>query len=174
MNQRLITVIIIHIRRFVEILLEKGFNVFIHGRNKEKLEKLQAELQEKYPARQTQIIVCDAAHPDVVAAVDSIIAQMGLGPPSPSDTDTAGENKPKPKPKKLTVLINNLGSPTPYRPFLFQPTNEQLSILKLSLLPRLLRYFNLDRARQRYVTLAQDFGRAPIPFSRSNKILCSA
>lgn len=46
-------------------LLAQGFDVFIHGRNKEKLESVKRSLQEQYPKRSVESIVADAADPNL-------------------------------------------------------------------------------------------------------------
>lgn len=42
-------------------LCSRGFNVILHGRNPEKLEKVRSELAAKFPDRQLDIVVLDAA-----------------------------------------------------------------------------------------------------------------
>jgi 17beta-estradiol 17-dehydrogenase / very-long-chain 3-oxoacyl-CoA reductase len=73
-------------------LLAQGFNVFIHGRNKSKLEGVQKSLKEQHPNRSIEIIVADAAdsNTDYAAIVAKTISVPG----------------------KLTVLINCVGGIT--------------------------------------------------------------
>jgi 17beta-estradiol 17-dehydrogenase / very-long-chain 3-oxoacyl-CoA reductase len=49
---------------FVHELLNRDFNVLLHGRNKSKLEKLKAELAKQYPKRSVEIAVADASQYD--------------------------------------------------------------------------------------------------------------
>ncbi|KAF2151894.1 putative short chain dehydrogenase/reductase [Myriangium duriaei CBS 260.36] len=78
---------------FVEALLQRHFNVLMHGRNKEKLERIASELRSKYPKLQIQTVLADACatQPDIPGVVDAVKALPG----------------------KLTVLINNVGG-TPF------------------------------------------------------------
>lgn len=46
-------------------LLAEGFDVLVHGRNKAKLESVKRSLQSQYPSRSVEIIVADAADPDL-------------------------------------------------------------------------------------------------------------
>jgi 17beta-estradiol 17-dehydrogenase / very-long-chain 3-oxoacyl-CoA reductase len=73
-------------------LFAQGFNVFIHGRNKTKLEGVKKSLQEQHPDRSIEIIVADAADPNTNYA--AIVAQT---------TSVPG---------KLTVLVNCVGGIT--------------------------------------------------------------
>ncbi|EME38545.1 hypothetical protein DOTSEDRAFT_29576 [Dothistroma septosporum NZE10] len=47
-------------RGFAEELLERGFNVVLHGRNRQKLENVRRALLTQWPNREVQIMVCDA------------------------------------------------------------------------------------------------------------------
>jgi 17beta-estradiol 17-dehydrogenase / very-long-chain 3-oxoacyl-CoA reductase len=49
---------------FVHELLNRDFNVLLHGRNKSKLEKLRDELTKKYPKLSLEIAVADASQYD--------------------------------------------------------------------------------------------------------------
>lgn len=51
---------------FVEELLERGFNVIIHGRNETKLKGIRDRLVQQYPNRQIDIVVADASKADSV------------------------------------------------------------------------------------------------------------
>ncbi|KAK9366209.1 hypothetical protein V1509DRAFT_630482 [Lipomyces kononenkoae] len=73
---------------FAQELCARGFNVFLHGRNVEKLRKIQESLRKEYPTRQTRIIIYDASQID--ASIDNIASQVG-------------------ETTRLTVLINNVG-----------------------------------------------------------------
>jgi short-subunit dehydrogenase len=46
-------------------LLAQGFNVLVHGRNETKLEGVKKSLLEQHPERSVEIIVADAADPDL-------------------------------------------------------------------------------------------------------------
>lgn len=48
-------------RAFSAELLSRGFNVLLHGRNKEKLERVKRELLELHPKRAIEIVVADAS-----------------------------------------------------------------------------------------------------------------
>lgn len=72
---------------FAEELSERGFNVFLHGRNREKLSRRQEELQTKFPNIKYKIIVSDAAN---------IHEDVNLIPNEIGDAN-------------LTVLVNNVG-----------------------------------------------------------------
>lgn len=78
-------------RGFAESLLERGFNVLLHGRNPEKLERVRAELAAAFPTRQLATVIADASAPD-----DSY-----------QKVATAAQSLPGGG--KLTVLINNVG-----------------------------------------------------------------
>jgi len=76
-------------RAFVDELLDRGFNVLLHGRNPEKLERIQKELAQKYPRRNIHFVVADASRSD--------------------HPETAVIEKVQQLPGKLTVLVNNVG-----------------------------------------------------------------
>jgi len=75
---------------FAEELSERGFNVFLHGRNREKLNRRQEELQAKFPNIKYKIVVSDAA--DLHEDVNLIPNEVGNA--------------------NLTVLVNNVGGET--------------------------------------------------------------
>ncbi|KAF2668162.1 NAD(P)-binding protein [Microthyrium microscopicum] len=77
---------------FAQELLERGFNVLLHGRNKAKLEALQTTFQEAYPARTISIAIADASSYEV-ADLDKIAQQVSSLPDG----------------GRLRVLINNVG-----------------------------------------------------------------
>lgn len=72
---------------FAQQLCRRGFNVFIHGRSREKLLQRQQELQAEFPNVQVRVIVYDAL--DISEEVDKIAHEVGES--------------------HLTVLINNIG-----------------------------------------------------------------
>lgn len=76
-------------RAFVDELLDRGFNVLLHGRNREKLERITKGLAEQHPKRTVDFVVADASSPD-----------------HPED---AVVEKVKQLPGKLTILVNNVG-----------------------------------------------------------------
>jgi short-subunit dehydrogenase len=83
---------------FAHELCKRGFNVFLHGRNREKLIRIQDELRTLYPSRKTEIVVYDASQ--ITEGIDEAIVSV------------VGE-------KRLTVLVNNVGGmpmikPSPY------------------------------------------------------------
>jgi short-subunit dehydrogenase len=82
-------------RGFAEALLSKGFNVLLHGRNPEKLARVQSELAETFPRRQISTVVADAnaSGPDSHDAYTHITSAC---------TTLPNEGK-------LTVLVNNVG-----------------------------------------------------------------
>ena len=75
-------------------LLAQGFNVFLHGRNASKLEGVRKDLLSQHPARLIEIIVADAADPNL--DYTSIVTAVS----SPPDTGV------------LTILINCVGGIT--------------------------------------------------------------
>lgn len=81
-------------RGFAEELLNRGFNVVIHGRNPTKLEGVKAELLKQWPRQEVRILVADAA----AKLEDEVVlnALKALG-------------------EKLTVLINNVGGSGPVK-----------------------------------------------------------
>ncbi|KAK5111524.1 hypothetical protein LTR62_004819 [Meristemomyces frigidus] len=78
-------------RAFADELLERGFNVLLHGRNEEKLKRVQAELAAKFPRRKLDYVVADASSYD--RPERSVVEKV--------------ENLPGGG--KLTILINNVG-----------------------------------------------------------------
>ncbi|KAK5114027.1 hypothetical protein LTR85_010333 [Meristemomyces frigidus] len=76
-------------RAFVDELLDRGFNVMLHGRNREKLERITKALAEQFPRRTIDFVVADASsldHPE-----DAVVEKV------------------QQLPGKLTVLVNNVG-----------------------------------------------------------------
>lgn len=76
-------------RGFSEELLRRGYNVLLHGRNAQKLEKVQKELLEQWPKRKVDIVVADASKYD--DAYETVV------------------KKAKALPGKVTILVNNVG-----------------------------------------------------------------
>lgn len=72
---------------FAQTLSKHGFNVFLHGRSREKLLQRQQELQNEFPDVKTKLIVYDVANTS--EDIDSIAREIGDA--------------------HLTVLINNVG-----------------------------------------------------------------
>ena len=83
----------------VKQLLSKGFNVILHGRNQEKLSRLQQELSKQYPKRESVIIAATADDP--LSSVPKIEALV-------KDIEKQGG--------RLTVLINNVGGTNMFGP----------------------------------------------------------
>ncbi|KAJ5458691.1 hypothetical protein N7475_010079 [Penicillium sp. IBT 31633x] len=83
---------------FAQELCTRGFNVILHGRSAEKLDRRRGELQALFPAARVAVIVRDAQYltadiDGVDAEVREIIRAAGAG-------------------GSLTVLINNVGGET--------------------------------------------------------------
>ena len=76
-------------RAFVDELLERGFNVLLHGRNHDKLERVTTDLAQQYPRRSVDFVVADASKSD--------------------HPEAAVIEKVKHLPGKLTILVNNVG-----------------------------------------------------------------
>lgn len=94
-------------RAFVEELASHGFNVVLHGRNKDKLQKLRDTLQAQYPSRSFQLLIIDASDRDSWSA---------------PITDFVSEFEKSNA--RLTVLVNNVGGGA--RPFyLFEPMGKR-------------------------------------------------
>lgn len=72
---------------FAQELCSQGFNVFLHGRNRDKLLRRQEELRAQYPNAKTRIIVYDVKN--VSSDIDRFVDEIGDA--------------------HLTVLINNVG-----------------------------------------------------------------
>ncbi|OXV06979.1 hypothetical protein Egran_05255 [Elaphomyces granulatus] len=75
---------------FAQELCSRGFNVFLHGRNRQKLLRVQEQLKMQWPTSKTKIIVFDATKPTEEMA--EIVREVGN--------------------VNLTVLINNVGGAT--------------------------------------------------------------
>ncbi|KAK4553255.1 hypothetical protein LTR86_009555 [Recurvomyces mirabilis] len=76
-------------RAFADELLNRGFNVLLHGRNKEKLVRVQKEVAGKHPRRTVDYVVADASSYDRVEL--NVVEKV------------------KQLPGKLTILVNNVG-----------------------------------------------------------------
>ncbi|KEF59337.1 uncharacterized protein A1O9_04181 [Exophiala aquamarina CBS 119918] len=92
---------------FAEELASRGFNVVLHGRNKDKLQKLRDTLQAQYPSRSFHLLIIDASDRD------SWNAPM---------TDFVSEFEESNA--RLTVLVNNVGGVAgPF--YMFEPMGER-------------------------------------------------
>ncbi|KAJ5681186.1 hypothetical protein N7536_012325 [Penicillium majusculum] len=92
---------------FGQELCARGFNVILHGRNAEKLDRRGRELQTLFPEVCVAVLVRDAQNltadiDDVDAEVRDIIRRCNSTTGSDSQGDTG----------RLTVLINNVGGET--------------------------------------------------------------
>ncbi|KAK3112044.1 hypothetical protein LTR53_012090 [Teratosphaeriaceae sp. CCFEE 6253] len=76
-------------RAFADELLDRGFNVLLHGRNSEKLERVRKEMMATYPKRSIDVVVADASRTD--------------------RPERAVLEKVQQLPGKLVVLVNNVG-----------------------------------------------------------------
>jgi len=85
-------------RSVAEELLRRGFNVFLHGRNENKLAERRASLLKTYPGRRIELVVVDASQPNI--DFDAIVTQV------------------KAVEGKLTVLVNNVGGMATYPQYL--------------------------------------------------------
>lgn len=86
---------------FCQELCSRGFNVILHGRNREKLVQRATELKTAFPAQRTGIVVLDVVGmierdgvDEVAQQVRSIIGNQGQGQ------------------GRLSVLVNNVGGET--------------------------------------------------------------
>lgn len=80
---------------FVNTLLDRGFNVLMHGRNYDKLESVSKVLGAVHRDLEVRIVVADASDPNAdIAAVVNAVNNL---------------------PGKLTVLVNNVGG-MPFEP----------------------------------------------------------
>ncbi|OQE20124.1 hypothetical protein PENFLA_c017G01738 [Penicillium flavigenum] len=90
---------------FSQELCARGFNVILHGRNAEKLERRRRELQALFPAVSVDILVRDAQN--VTADIDDVDAEVrDIIRRNNRTTDSQRD------PGRLTVLINNVGGET--------------------------------------------------------------
>ena len=87
---------------FAHELCCQGFNLILHGRNKQKLEKVAASLAKSCPSRQTRLFIADASIP---ASLDGTVMNIV-------------------KDLKLTVLVNNVGGVGHLRAGSFMPLEE--------------------------------------------------
>jgi 17beta-estradiol 17-dehydrogenase / very-long-chain 3-oxoacyl-CoA reductase len=74
-------------------LCSRGFNVILHGRNPDKLEKIRLELAAKFPDRKLDVVVLDAA---VCFSPDRYVASRNVILEATSNRD-------------VSLLINNVG-----------------------------------------------------------------
>ncbi|KAF2807714.1 NAD(P)-binding protein [Mytilinidion resinicola] len=77
---------------FSHELCSRGFNVLLHGRNPEKLARVQADLLQKFPGRSIETVVADAAAYDA-AGLRSVVEKASSLPDG----------------GRLRVLVNNVG-----------------------------------------------------------------
>lgn len=81
---------------FAEELCYRGFNVILHGRNEDKLNRVKEELMARWPDRLVRIIVIDAHHVSNDIAIEGLAMAL--------------------KEVYITVLINNIGGAGPVHP----------------------------------------------------------
>ncbi|KAJ5970165.1 Short-chain dehydrogenase/reductase SDR [Penicillium vulpinum] len=90
---------------FAQELCARGFNVIIHGRNSEKLERRRRELEALFPAVYVAVLVRDAQN--LTADIDDVDAEVrDIIRSSNQIAGSKGEGG------RLTVLINNVGGET--------------------------------------------------------------
>lgn len=119
-------------RAFAGELAGRGFNVVLHGRNPEKLGRVMADLQDKFPERSFRIVIADAGtvacvsciqpphqqqqqqqqhdHAGAAAAVAKSGSGSGSGGKLPSGALDFAAIKAAVDDLHLTVLINNAGN----------------------------------------------------------------
>lgn len=76
-------------KAIVNELLGRGFNVLIHGRNEQKLERVREELAAQHPGRKIAFVVCDASQVSY-GMIEDVVRQVGD--------------------RHITCLVNNLGA----------------------------------------------------------------
>jgi 17beta-estradiol 17-dehydrogenase / very-long-chain 3-oxoacyl-CoA reductase len=81
---------------FAEELCYRGFNVILHGRNEDKLNRVKEELMARWPDRLVRIILIDAHHVSNDIAIEGLAMAL--------------------KEVYITVLINNIGGAGPVHP----------------------------------------------------------
>lgn len=79
-------------RGFAEELCLQGFNVVLHGRNPDKLERLKADLNKTFPRRSVRIAIADALQSNRASSIQAVVDAV--------------------QDLNLTVLINNIGGIT--------------------------------------------------------------
>jgi short-subunit dehydrogenase len=83
----------------VRQLLSKGFNVILHGRNPDKLSRIQQDLSKQFPSRRAIVIAATADDPlNSAPKVETLV----------KDIEKQGG--------RLTVLVNNVGGTLMYGP----------------------------------------------------------
>ncbi|KAI1266504.1 short chain dehydrogenase [Xylariaceae sp. FL1019] len=92
-------------RAFAEELAADGFNVVLHGRGGEKLSRVRAEFQARFPARSFKTI---AADPEAVPCKNHL--ESGHAAEHTSDTPDFQAIQRELQGIRLTVLINNVGA----------------------------------------------------------------
>ena len=98
-------------------MLVQGFNVIIHGRNQEKLQRVRAELLTSHPERSISVFVWDATRTL-----------------APGGTDLSEAILPLLADKRLAVLINNVGYTSTYPAFASQDPREIDMVVNLQVL----------------------------------------
>lgn len=94
----------------------QGFNVILHGRNQEKLERVRSELLAHHPSRTVSIFVWDATRTLAPGGVD--LAEAALS---------------HVKDKRLCIVINNVGYTSTYHSFTLQNPQEIDMIINLQI-----------------------------------------
>ncbi|KAJ5493596.1 Short-chain dehydrogenase/reductase SDR [Penicillium fimorum] len=102
---------------FAQELCARGFNVIIHGRNSEKLERRRRELNALFPAVCVGVLVRDAEN--VTADIDDVDAEV-------RDIIRSNGTVGSEADSKLTVLINNVGGETKLSALLKEFTFEDM------------------------------------------------
>lgn len=82
-------------------LARSGFNVFLHGRDNEKLKRVETVLSKKHSNRQFRGLILDATGPELEQRMDRMIKELEKYEREDRDQGIA---------MHMTVLINNLGA----------------------------------------------------------------
>jgi len=133
-------------------LLVQGFNVIIHGRNKQKLDRVRSELLVNHPTRSVSIFVWDATRTL-----------------APGGADLAKEILSHIADKRLTVLINNVGYTSTYHSFPNQDPHEidmviNLQVLFMTHLTRALIPLLIQNQPALIINVSGLTGRFPCPY----------
>ncbi|KAK2764569.1 hypothetical protein FQN54_009264 [Arachnomyces sp. PD_36] len=92
---------------FAQELCGHGFNVLLHGRNRQKLLGVQEQLRKQYPTSKTRIVVFDASDSASIDSIDEKIHEFG----GRRDGEKVDDDE-----VNLTVLINNVGGTGAFPP----------------------------------------------------------
>jgi len=133
-------------------LLVQGFNVIIHGRTQEKLERVRDELLASHPERSVSIFIWDATRTlapggtDLSEAVLSVVAD-----------------------KRLKILVNNVGYTSTYHTFALQDPHEidmvvNLQVLFMTHLTRALLPILIKSQPALIINVSGLTGRFPCPY----------